>query len=71
MVRDKRILVVDDDKNILKVIEMYLLKEGYSKTTVDDELQAYFSTNKEPVMGIFPKKEFADNFQEFVKTIRR
>lgn len=28
--RDKRILVVDDDRNIVKLIEMYLLKEGYS-----------------------------------------
>ncbi len=40
MENQNRILVVDDDKNICKLISLYLEKEGYQVTIANDGLQA-------------------------------
>lgn len=72
MVRDKRILVVDDDRNIVKVIEMYLLKEGYSVVTCTDGEEAirkFTDTSPDLVLLdiMLPKKDGL----EVLKDIRK
>ncbi|HSH35953.1 response regulator, partial [Schnuerera sp.] len=46
---DIKILVVEDEKNILEVIKAYLIKEGYSVITAEDGEKALKIFNEENV----------------------
>lgn len=45
----KRILIVEDDKNIMSIIEKYLINEGYTVFTAKDGLQGLTVFNEETV----------------------
>lgn len=47
MIRKKKIVVVDDDVNILKIIKLFLEKKGYSIVTVCKGLEAMITIEKE------------------------
>jgi len=52
-------------KTSSKKDEAKLLKAGYCKKVLKDELQAYFSTGGESNIKIGGRKEFMDNFEKF------
>lgn len=47
MIRKKKIVVVDDDVNILQIIKLFLEKKGYSIVTVSKGLEAMVIIERE------------------------
>jgi hypothetical protein len=48
-----------------------LIRKGYCKKMIDDELQAYFSTDTKNRELIESRKEFVNNFRDFKEKIRK
>jgi len=56
-------------KNILVLYRKTLYKKGYGKSTINDELQAYFSVESKSQL-IYPRKEFIDNFKKHKRRLK-
>jgi hypothetical protein len=64
-------MLKDVPKSVISHSKKKLTNIGYGKNVLDDELQAYFSTEDKTSSGVKGRKVFASHFKTFKKNLKK